>query len=309
MSEANDDISIDDEAEDVLDPSAADTASEAANEPSTTDDDATDEGEANESEGDGQQAAETTADDGDVVVMIGDEPPPAEEDTPAPEWVRELRKNHRELVRENRELKAKLSTPTAETKPAELGKKPTLEDHDYDAEQFEAALTSWHERKRAAEAAETQRRAQEEAQQQAWQGRIQTYAEAKTTLKVKDFDDAEAVVLDHLSVTQQGIVVKGAENPALVIYALGKNPTRAKQLAAISDPVEFAFAVAKLETKLKITTKKAPPPPERAVSGNGRVATGGADATLERLREEAARTGDMTKVTAYKRKLRASKAA
>lgn len=305
MSEAND-ISIEDEAEDVLDPSAADPASEAVDETSATDD-VNDEGEANE--GEGEASAESAADDGDVVVMIGDEPPPAEEDTPAPEWVRELRKNHRELVRENRELKAKLTTPTAETNPADPGKKPTLEDHDYDAEQFEVALTAWHERKRAAEAAETHRKAQEEAQQQAWQTRLQTYAQAKTTLKAKDFDDAEAVVQDHLSVMQQGIVVKGAENPALVIYALGKNPTRAKALAAISDPVEFAFAVAKLETKLKITTKKAPPPPERAVSGNGRVATGGADVALERLREEAARTGDMTKVIAYKRKLRASKAA
>lgn len=306
MSEANDDIIIEGEAETVLDESAANTASEAVNEASTTGD-GNDEGEA--SQGEGEASAATTADDGDVVVTIGDEPPPAEDEAPAPEWVRELRKNHRELVRENRELKAKLSTPTTETNPADPGKKPTLEDHDYDAEQFETALTAWHERKRAAEAAETQRKAEEDAQQQAWQARLQTYAQAKTTLKAKDFDDAEAVVQDHLSVMQQGIVVKGAENPALVIYALGKNPNRAKALAAITDPVEFAFAVAKLETKLKITTKKAPPPPERAVTGTGRVAAGGADATLERLREEASRTGDMTKVIAYRRKLRASKAA
>ena len=307
-----DDITIDDDqTDDALGQSATDTASEAGHEDDATNDEGADDSPDETAEGKASASADESADDGDVVVTIGDEQPPAEDDAPAPEWVRELRKNHREQARENRELKAKLAALTStETKPADpLGKKPTLEDYDYDAEQFESALTSWHERKRAADAAETQRRTQEEAQQQAWQQRLQSYGQAKTTLKVKDFDDAESVVQDHLSVVQQGVILQGAENPALVIYALGKNPTRAKELAAIADPVKFAFEVAKLETKLKITTKKAPPPPERPLTGNGRVANGGADSTLDRLREEAARTGDMTKVIAHKRRIRESKAA
>lgn len=79
-------------------------------------------------------------DESEVIVSIGEEtPPPEDEQTRAPEWVRELRKQHRELQKKNRELEAKLSTPVAENKPA-LGKKPTLEDHDYDSENFEKAL-------------------------------------------------------------------------------------------------------------------------------------------------------------------------
>ena len=94
-------------------------------------------------------------------------------------------------------------------------------------------------------------------------------------------------------------MLQGADNPALVIYALGKNPKKAKELAAITDPVKFAFAVAKLESQLKVTNRKAPPPPEKTMRGTG-PGSGAVDSTLERLREEAARTGDMTKVIRYK---------
>ena len=40
----------------------------------------------------GQEAAN---DDDEVIVSIGEESPPQEEKEPAPEWVRELRKNYR----------------------------------------------------------------------------------------------------------------------------------------------------------------------------------------------------------------------
>jgi hypothetical protein len=240
----------------------------------------------------------------DVVVTIGEEAPPTEEETPAPEWVRELRKNHRELVRENRELKDKLNTTsTAETKPAALGQKPKLEDYDYDTEKFEQDLAKWYDRKRAHDNAVAQAEAAQKEQQKAWQAKLDNYGKAKAELKVKDMEDAEATATEALNVTQQGIVLQGAENPALVIYALGKNPKKAKELAAITDPVKFAFAVAKLETQLKVTNRKAAPPPEKTVQGTGRVA-GAVDSTLERLRAEAEKTGDFTKVTAYKRQKR-----
>jgi hypothetical protein len=77
-----------------------------------------------------------------------------------------------------------------------------------------------------------------------------------------------------------------------------------KELSSIKDPVKFAFAVAKLETQLKVSNRKAAPPPEKVVKGTGRV-SGSVDSTLERLREEAAKSGDMSKVIAYKRQMRA----
>jgi hypothetical protein len=241
----------------------------------------------------------------EVVVSIGEESPPPEEHTQAPEWVRELRKTNRELQRQNRELQGKLQT-TAQTEPnpVVLGKKPSLEDHDYDAEKFEVALSDWYERKRRADDAAAKQEADVMTQQKAWQSKLEGYGKAKAELRVKDYEDAESVAQELFSITQQGIVLQGADNPALVIYALGKNPKKAKDLSEITDPVKFAFAVAKLEKDLKVTNRRQAPAPERIITGTGR-SSGAVDSTLERLREDAARTGNMTKVIAYKRQKKA----
>ena len=242
----------------------------------------------------------------DVIVSIGEDAPPPEEQTHAPEWVRELRKTNRELQRQNRELQGKLqNTAQTEIKPVVLGKKPSLEDHDYDAEKFEEALTTWFERKRKTEDANAMQEAEVMNQQKAWKAKLDGYGKAKAELRVKDFEDAEAVAQELFNITQQGVVLQGADNPALVIYALGKNPKKAKELSEIKDPVKFAFAVAKLEKELKVTNRKAAPPPERVVSGTGR-SSGAVDSTLERLRADAERTGNMTKIIQYKAQKRAA---
>lgn len=241
---------------------------------------------------------EPKADD-EIVVMIGDEPVEDKAEA-APEWVRELRKKNREDQRRIRELEAKLA---AQNPQPTLGAKPTLEEHDYDTDRYEAALADWIERKKQYDAdLEVQKRAEEE-QSLTWQEKLQSYASARTSLKVKDFEDAETTVAELFNVTQQGVVIQGAENPALVIYALGKNAKKAKELAAITDPVKFAFAIAKLETQLKVNRKSAPPP-EKTVGGTAPI-RGAVDSNLDRLRTEAERTGDYSKVFAYKKQKRA----
>jgi hypothetical protein len=242
-------------------------------------------------------------DDGedDVVVSIGEESPPQEEEVRAPAWVRELRKSNREKEREIRELKAQLNTAATETNPVVLSKKPSLEDCDYDSNEYEIKLSAWYEEKRVHDASESEATIKRDAESKAWQGKLASYTKARASLKVHDYEEAEAVALDSFSVTQQGIVIQGSDNPALIIYALGKNATRAKELASITDPVKFAFAVAKLETQLKVTNRKAATSPERTISGGGGRISGSVDSILDRLREEALKTGDLSKVMAYKR--------
>jgi len=239
--------------------------------------------------------------DDDVVVSIGEESPPQEEEQRAPEWVRELRKANREKERKIRELEAKLNATATETKPVALGAKPTLESCDYDSEEYEKKLAGWYEQKREYDAAEAEAQAQRDAEAKAWQNKLDSYAKARASLKVRDYEDAEAVALETFNVTQQGIVLQGSDNPALIIYALGKNTSKAKELASITDPVKFAFAVAKLETQLKVTNRKAAAAPERTIATGGGRISGSVDSTLDRLREEALKTGDMSKVMAYKR--------
>jgi hypothetical protein len=254
---------------------------------------------------DDQQSDDGTEDEAnDVIVSIGEEAPPPEEQAHAPGWVKELRKANREKEKRIRELEAKLNQ-SPERKPVVLGAKPKLEDHDYDADKYEAALTDWFERKRQADTEAQKVQEAEQAQQRAWQEKLDGYGKAKAELRVRDFEDAEAVAQELFNITQQGVMLQGADNPALVIYALGKNPKKAAELAKIEDPVKFAFAVAKLEKELKVTNRKAAPAPERTISSTGRV-SGSVDSTLERLREEAARTGNMTKVIRYKAQKRAA---
>jgi len=238
-----------------------------------------------------------------IVVSIGDEPAQeADDNEPAPVWVKKVRQRNRELEKELRETRKKLETVTAPKEP-EVGVKPTLEKFDYDTEKYESALTTWYDRKKQAD--ERAAKAREEAQkaEQDWNARLEAYQEAKASFKADDYDEAEATALEFLDQTQQGIIVHGANDPALLVYALGKNDAKAKELGTIKDPVKFAFAIAKLEAQLKVSTKKPATQPESKISGNSRP-SGTVDSTLERLREEAAKTGDFSKVLEYKRKKR-----
>ena len=247
----------------------------------------------------------------EIVVSIGNEEPQpdpvAEQTQQAPEWVKELRKQNREYQKRIRQLERNTQAPApqGETTTAPP-KKPTLADVDYDTGAYEAKLDDWYKAKAAYDQKANERQREADAAKGAWEAKINGYNTAKAELKARDFDDAEAVIADTLSVTQQGIILDGAEKPALLIYALGKNPKLAAELAAITNPVVFAARVFRLEASLKVTQRKPSAAPEQIPSGNARK-TGAVDNTLERLREEAGKTGDFTKVMAYKRQAAAKR--
>lgn len=260
-----------------------------------------------QSQDDGAQAQQA-AEDEEVVITIGDETPPAASDDevngkPAPQWLKDLRKADREKAKRIRELEAEKAAREAAQQPAAattVGERPTLESCDFDGELYADKLLAWNETKRKADEAAAAARQEQEAAQAAWTQKLTAYKAAGAALKVSDFADAEATAQEVFNPTQLGIIVNGADNPAHLVYALGRNPAKAKELAAIKDPVKYAFAVAKLETQLKVTPRKAPPAPERQVRGNAAGMTG-VDNTLARLQAEADKTGDRSKVAAYLR--------
>ena len=236
-----------------------------------------------------EEAADDSADDA--------ESPAVQEPTDrAPEWVRELRRKSRDDQKRIRELEARLNAPN---EPSPLGQKPTLEGCDYDTDKFEADLTAWHDRKRQIDAEADKARQAEDEAKSAWQKRLNGYVQAKSAISVEDFDDAEWAVQERLSPTQIGIIIKGVADSARFVYELGRNGDKLKQIASITDPVDFAFAVAKMEERVKANNRKPPPAPEKLVQGH--ASSGSVDSTLARLRAEAEKTGDYTKVTQYKR--------
>lgn len=241
-------------------------------------------------------------DDGEMVITIGEQEPEPDQEASAPSWVKELRRNYREAQKELRELKEKQSQQAAPA-AVTVGAKPTLEGCDFDTDKYDAELTAWYERKRKADEQAAQAEAEKQKAQQEWQKKLDGYAKSKTELRVKDYDEAEATVQEKLNQVQQGIILQGADNPALIVYALGKNEKRAAELAQITDPVKFAFEIGKLSKEINMKPRAKPPAPEKTVSGSGSL-SGTVDSTLDRLRAEAEKTGDYTKVMAYKNQLR-----
>jgi hypothetical protein len=87
------------------------------------------------------------------------------------------------------------------------------------------------------------------------------------------------------------------------MYVLGSYPNKLDEMSKIKDPVEFSFAIAKLETKLKKTVKRTPTTkPERTLTSSSGASVGSSQLHLDKLREKAAKTGDYSEVMAYKRK-------
>lgn len=245
---------------------------------------------------------------GEVDITIeGESESEQEQQNETAQWIKDLRRQSREnqkrlkeLERENRQLKQS-QTPAVPI----LGDKPTLDGCDYDQAKYEEELSAWYDRKKEIETIEKKAEASREAEQKAWNDKIQNFEKAKKDLRVKDFDVAWENIESTLSIVQQGAIIQGAKDPAALMYLIGKSPERAAELASITDPVKFIFAVANLEAKLKVVSRKTVPAttPESKVTAP--VGTSlSPSKKLEQLRAKAEKTGDYTEVNKFKREMR-----
>ncbi len=281
------------ETEDTDDEEASDDESDAS-----TDEDGEDD------EGDEEEDEDESEESDILTVSIGDEKTkPDDKKEPAPKWVKDLRKSNRALTKRNKELEAQAKSTAAPEKV--LGIKPTLESSGHDADVYEKKLTEWLDKGHEIEANKEEENKVKEKIQEEHSAKYTKYNTDKAALKVPDFDEAEDIVIDILSETQQGALLQGSGDPALLVYALGKNEAKVRELAKIEDPVKFIFALSKVEAQLKVSNGKPKPKPEGRLRGSGK--SGNAlDSKLERLRKDAEKTGDFTKVIAYKTKLRSA---
>lgn len=240
----------------------------------------------------------------ELIVTIGEETPPQQDDeNRAPEWVRKVRKDNREKDRKIREYEQRLAAYERKNEP-QLGPKPTLESCDYDAELFERKLDAWKERKAVADKQAAEAKEAEAKRQEYFNSKFEAYTARKAEVapKLKDFEDVEETVRGTFDETQLGVVLAHAKDPALLLYAIGKDEKRLAELAKIKDPVEYIFAVARMETQMRTQTRKPQSAPEKSVKGS--ASTTGSDKRLDQLYDEAARTGDLSRVRAYKASLR-----
>jgi len=184
-----------------------------------------------------------------------------------------------------------------------IGPKPTLEQAEYDADKFEANLLEWTEKKRKADEIQNKAKEAQEAMNKAWQEKQTAYEKSKTTLRVKDYADAEDAVREALTVEQQSVILDAVDIPAEMVYAIGKRPKLLKELSEIKSLAKFAAKLGVLETKMKVE-RRTPPAPERVVKSGAATGSAISSSALDKLREEAHRSGDMTKYLEAKRRLK-----
>lgn len=227
----------------------------------------------------------------------GEEIDPAQ-DTPL---VKKLREQLREAQK-----KAHRASPSADASDPEpvIPAEPNADSLGWDIDKLEAANKEYLKacREHAAwEVREAERKAAHERIQNEQAKRIE---QQRNGLGVSDYEARAALVKERLTEQQLAVLIEGADNPARIIYALGRSETRLDELAGMASLAKFAARLGQMEKEIRVT-KRSPPAPESRVSGgNASVAIGGTDKELERLEREADRTGDRTKIIQYKRQLK-----
>lgn len=253
---------------------------------------------------DGEQDDDTEQEDSaddDVLNFSFDDDGDSDEKDPwagqkAPPWVKDTRNENRELKRQLRELQKQQGQHEQQQA---LREKPTLDAHEYDSEAYEEDVQQWFVEKR-----------QYDAQVQAEQQKYQQYHERykadvdAVSAKAPDYNDAETVVVETLSVNKQHLLQMLVEKPAAVVYALGKNsPAQLENLSKLDD-IQFARQIVLMEQQMSSNSKSRNPNKPKPKTHELEGAAGGTDAKLAKLEAEADRTNDRTALIAYRKKMK-----
>lgn len=261
--------------------------------------------------------SEDNDEEGELIIEIeGESPAPNEDedDRKNPELPKKLRGVIKDKDRALREIDRKLKQREKELDElknqlnpdaGKLRDKPTLEGHDYDGKAYEADLEKWFGEKKADDEKKAKQAAKQEEETARVKERLDAYKERKEAIskRVPDYDVHVSEAEETFSPVQRdAIAYYFKERAAELMYAIGKNPDNLRKLSSMTDPVELLLAVKDVQSAMKVTTRKPSTNPETTISGQTRISN--SEAYLEKLEEEADRTGNRTKITAYKRELR-----
>lgn len=257
---------------------------------------------------DTDEAENDPADDGEVEVTFGEKPDDDAQDDDDGETpvIRNMRKREREKDKKLRQVERELEQLRKAQQPQqqvpELPPKPTLESCGWDESEFEQKLIDWQKQASQVEQAKAKAQEQQQALVREAEAKRTAYQENAKKLKVKDFADAEEEVVSIFDQNRQSILLEAADNPALLVYALGKNPAQLERLSKITNLAKFAAEIGKLEKDLKVSKPTKPAPADTNLRSNAPAS--GSSKKLAQLEADAERTGDRTKLIAYKKSLR-----
>ena len=251
-----------------------------------------------EDETKGEVQPESTEEVETVITFGDDELPEETNDAPAPDWVRDLRRQNRTQAAEIKALKQEKAK--ADVPPSQLSAKPTLEQADYNEARYAQSLEDWYGEKATHEKAEAAKKVTADEASTAWKSRVAEFNEAKADFNQDTIDDAVAVAIEAFSDAQQEVLIEAlGKGAAPVLVGLAANEGRLKALASIKNPIRFAAEAARLETSMKTSTRRPKTSPEKLVTGSG---IGQSQVkNLEKLKAEAQKSGDFTAYLKAKR--------
>lgn len=205
----------------------------------------------------------------------------------------------REAIREKDRKIAELSKVSAPAQ-IEAGPKPTLESCEWDEDKFERELDAWKGREAASEQQKTQAQQAQQAAAQEFQRKHAEYLARAAALPVQGYKEAEDAVVAALPMPMQEALVRYFPDAEKIVLALGKHPAQLEKIAAITDPVAQLLALKDFGGKVKMTVKRRAPEPETIPSGGAPIVGTSVEKQLEKLEKDAERTGDRSKLIAFK---------
>lgn len=240
--------------------------------------------------GEPEEIEEPEEGDEETVVSFGDDPGEEQSDDSA--LIRKMREKLREKDSRIKELER--VAPAA----PEIGEKPTLASCDYDEDRFASEIRAYDKRVTDANAGQEKAKAEEEAASRSWAEARSRYDEKVKEHSFADYEEAQEAVDEALG-KFASVILRAANDPVVMVKALGSNPAKLAELAKFTDPFALAAAIARMEAGVKVMRKR--PAIDKPLRGTGTVSGGSTEKELEKLEKEADRTGDRTKIIAFKR--------
>lgn len=248
---------------------------------------------------DGQDEEETPLEVPEVT--FGDQENNVESQEDSSSTIKHMRKTMREQQKALKQAQKELEA-LKQPKTQALRKKPTLEDHDYDEESYYEDLEKYTVEKVEHTQKQKKQLEEQENQQKSFQTKVKNFHDTYSNLSFKDKDDALSDVLSTFNEKQQSVIVDAVDNPAMIVYALGKNRKKLEELAGEENLVRFSSKLGKLETQMKVIDRKPREKPDTPVKGSGGISS--TDKIFSKLEEEAERTGNRTELIKYKKSLK-----
>lgn len=216
--------------------------------------------------------------DGEGTVEAPEEPDAdaqAKKRQSAQERINQVTAKRREAERVAKELQAeneRLAERLAKLETTE----PKLEDFDYDESRYQAALIAHHSKQvrkdELAENASDAKARLESVSTEAEAAKVETYSLRAAEFAEKAADFHQVVGTSNLPVTDavQDQILESDMGPEIAYY-MAKNPGEGAKIAGLTNPMDAARAIGRLEARLsqpppKRTTQA--PPPLKAVAGS-----------------------------------------